>query len=712
MLLQRKNSQSVDYSFSAMPRNAFKAPKTKRSPAKPEPEPTVSPPAKLRPPPPPSSSALMLSAFITLATHLSILEGESPSLYISIYRYSPLLFTYMCMYVCSEHCLFYNAVSRIYIYIFVCLSSLRLNVIYLLIYPFILFHSMLTPPLLHTHERERERMRDLLPFDLATCTKSLSNHTILSRKCDVLSEIVILDWDVVCLGEGRQDGRGRQPLFIIIIDHSFLSVSSVFKRVFCDSKKVHLFFRAGLATTFDLSRLLRVCKTWSKLGVMASYTSVAKKRRTKDDFYTFCTIVLSYTQYESLKREELRQQNNISPVGSGGSAADSYSSDSTASLSSGSLQESIPETLQENLPIDRVQENITSTLTTTTTTTTTTSTVVNCRLSERITHQQTTPKQQFLKQQPPKHPMFLKQQQQQQQPQHIKQHSKLQLLKQQQQQQQQQHTKQLVQPKQQLVPRQLTKPQNQATLVQATVLPSLSSIPQQNSNRLDGFYHRNVEADLSSLSSSSSSSPSSSSHQQYSSHQKQKLHQQVLVDDKVKQLEGVQLQKREECTPCEHHLKTHIKQEEKPSLDELQSNSVVSQNSVTSVKVEKEVFEPVVEEKKANTHFSKLDLHAHENNTDSLAESCGESIHSNSSSPDAIESDDESWDLITCHCLKPYAGRPMIECSECSTWIHLSCAKIRKSNIPETFVCQQCREAKFTTRKSNRIRTESKRISI
>ncbi|XP_014784955.1 putative uncharacterized protein DDB_G0294196 [Octopus bimaculoides] len=443
-----------------------------------------------------------------------------------------------------------------------------------------------------------------------------------------------------------------------------------------------------------------------------SYTSVAKKRRTKDDFYTFCTIVLSYTQYESLKREELRQQNNISPVGSGGSAADSYSSDSTASLSSGSLQESIPETLQENLPIDRVQENITSTLTTTTTTTTTTSTVVNCRLSERITHQQTTPKQQFLKQQPPKHPMFLKQQQQQQQPQHIKQHSKLQLLKQQQQQQQQQHTKQLVQPKQQLVPRQLTKPQNQATLVQATVLPSLSSIPQQNSNRLDGFYHRNVEADLSSLSSSSSSSPSSSSHQQYSSHQKQKLHQQVLVDDKVKQLEGVQLQKREECTPCEHHLKTHIKQEEKPSLDELQSNSVVSQNSVTSVKVEKEVFEPVVEEKKANTHFSKLDLHAHENNTDSLAESCGESIHSNSSSPDAIESDDESWDLITCHCLKPYAGRPMIECSECSTWIHLSCAKIRKSNIPETFVCQQCREAKFTTRKSNRIRTESKRISI
>ncbi|KAL5007196.1 hypothetical protein ScPMuIL_016002 [Solemya velum] len=83
----------------------------------------------------------------------------------------------------------------------------------------------------------------------------------------------------------------------------------------------------------------------------------------------------------------------------------------------------------------------------------------------------------------------------------------------------------------------------------------------------------------------------------------------------------------------------------------------------------------------------------------------------NSGSIDLIESDDESWELITCHCLKPYAGRPMIECSHCNTWIHLSCAKIRKTNIPETFVCQHCRDSSFSTRKSNRVRVE-KRLTI
>ncbi|XP_041367608.1 PHD finger protein 13-like [Gigantopelta aegis] len=82
-------------------------------------------------------------------------------------------------------------------------------------------------------------------------------------------------------------------------------------------------------------------------------------------------------------------------------------------------------------------------------------------------------------------------------------------------------------------------------------------------------------------------------------------------------------------------------------------------------------------------------------------------------SPDRLAptlSDDDA-DLITCFCMKPYSGRPMIECSECATWIHLSCAKIRKTNIPDTYMCQKCRDAKFTTRKSSRMRTESKRIS-
>ncbi|XP_062840399.1 PHD finger protein 23 [Anolis carolinensis] len=57
-----------------------------------------------------------------------------------------------------------------------------------------------------------------------------------------------------------------------------------------------------------------------------------------------------------------------------------------------------------------------------------------------------------------------------------------------------------------------------------------------------------------------------------------------------------------------------------------------------------------------------------------------------------VESGDDSWDLITCYCQKPFAGRPMIECNQCGTWIHLSCAKIKKTNVPDIFYCQKCKE--------------------
>lgn len=66
-------------------------------------------------------------------------------------------------------------------------------------------------------------------------------------------------------------------------------------------------------------------------------------------------------------------------------------------------------------------------------------------------------------------------------------------------------------------------------------------------------------------------------------------------------------------------------------------------------------------------------------------------------------------DSITCYCMKPFANRPMIECDECQLWIHLSCAKIRRTNIPKNFVCQPCRDAKYTVRKSDRQRTIKKR---
>uniref|UniRef100_A0A2K6MEA3 PHD finger protein 13 n=5 Tax=Cercopithecidae TaxID=9527 RepID=A0A2K6MEA3_RHIBE len=77
-----------------------------------------------------------------------------------------------------------------------------------------------------------------------------------------------------------------------------------------------------------------------------------------------------------------------------------------------------------------------------------------------------------------------------------------------------------------------------------------------------------------------------------------------------------------------------------------------------------------------------------------------------------VDSDDDSWDLVTCFCMKPFAGRPMIECNECHTWIHLSCAKIRKSNVPEVFVCQKCRDSKFDIRRSNRSRTGSRKLFL
>ncbi|XP_038642823.1 PHD finger protein 23-like [Scyliorhinus canicula] len=68
-----------------------------------------------------------------------------------------------------------------------------------------------------------------------------------------------------------------------------------------------------------------------------------------------------------------------------------------------------------------------------------------------------------------------------------------------------------------------------------------------------------------------------------------------------------------------------------------------------------------------------------------------------------VESDDDSWGLVTCYCQKPFAGRPMIECNQCNTWIHLSCAKIRKSKVPDVFFCEKCREG----RKANPGRKKS-----
>ncbi|TRZ02678.1 hypothetical protein DNTS_001902 [Danionella cerebrum] len=66
-----------------------------------------------------------------------------------------------------------------------------------------------------------------------------------------------------------------------------------------------------------------------------------------------------------------------------------------------------------------------------------------------------------------------------------------------------------------------------------------------------------------------------------------------------------------------------------------------------------------------------------------------------------VESGDDSWDLITCYCGKPFAGRPMIECSQCNIWVHLSCAKIKKSNVPDIFNCHKCRDTRRSAHKKD-----------
>ena len=89
-----------------------------------------------------------------------------------------------------------------------------------------------------------------------------------------------------------------------------------------------------------------------------------------------------------------------------------------------------------------------------------------------------------------------------------------------------------------------------------------------------------------------------------------------------------------------------------------------------------------------------------------LEERCWRVRESNLCPFPPVSPDDDSWDLVTCFCMKPFAGRAMIECNTCNTWIHLSCAKIRKSHVPETYMCQSCRDTHGTldARRSHRSR--------
>ena len=53
--------------------------------------------------------------------------------------------------------------------------------------------------------------------------------------------------------------------------------------------------------------------------------------------------------------------------------------------------------------------------------------------------------------------------------------------------------------------------------------------------------------------------------------------------------------------------------------------------------------------------------------------------------------DEGEEEEITCYCKKPYGGRPMIECSSCQTWVHLTCAKVKRTAIPDVWFCSLCK---------------------
>ncbi|GAB6022248.1 hypothetical protein CHUAL_006380 [Chamberlinius hualienensis] len=124
--------------------------------------------------------------------------------------------------------------------------------------------------------------------------------------------------------------------------------------------------------------------------------------------------------------------------------------------------------------------------------------------------------------------------------------------------------------------------------------------------------------------------------------------------------------------------------------------------------LEYENYETVKEEELRHKTISPLDSTG-SSTTESIKSDSPTSASTSPSLEDRkdVESDEDSYDLVTCFCMKPFAGRPMIECSECLTWIHLSCAKIRKANIPEEYICQRCKDAKLASRRSQRRDHES-----
>ncbi|CAG5105006.1 Oidioi.mRNA.OKI2018_I69.chr1.g1749.t1.cds [Oikopleura dioica] len=63
---------------------------------------------------------------------------------------------------------------------------------------------------------------------------------------------------------------------------------------------------------------------------------------------------------------------------------------------------------------------------------------------------------------------------------------------------------------------------------------------------------------------------------------------------------------------------------------------------------------------------------------------------------------DESWNSVTCFCGLPFAGRPMIECDNCSLWVHMTCGKVRKNYVPAKYICPLCKPLKRNSNSSSK----------
>ncbi|XP_041119491.1 uncharacterized protein LOC121322929 isoform X1 [Polyodon spathula] len=154
-------------------------------------------------------------------------------------------------------------------------------------------------------------------------------------------------------------------------------------------------------------------------------------------------------------------------------------------------------------------------------------------------------------------------------------------------------------------------------------------------------------------------------------------------------------------------IESTVSQEDKDILNLLNEDSVDRKGKDNSVQDEEDSH--IDQETGYHTDRENSDIDQEDKAREDSVTDCSSFCTENMSAENSRMEEDDSWDLITCFCMKPFAGRPMIECNECGTWIHLSCAKIRKSNVPEVFICQRCRDSKQDIRRSNRARTVSRK---